>query len=560
MAVVGIMAGLCFFTSFSVSPAEARRRHHHSYHHAYHHHRHHHPHRHLARSGSRLRHIKPGAALPSQFAALIVDGNTGRELYGRDENALRHPASLTKVMTLYLLFEQLEKGRLHLDSRIPISAHAAAQPPTKIGLRPGRTIRVEDAIKAIVTQSANDIAVAVAEAIGGSESNFAEMMTRQAHALGMSRTHYANASGLPNDEQLTTAHDLAILGRDIQRRFPRYYHYFSTRGFDYHGVHYHNHNHLLGRVEGIDGIKTGYTRASGFNLLTSVKRDGHFIIGVVLGGRSWRSRDRIMDNLIEAYVDKGSTHRQTNMVAEMRDERRYDIRNKSNDRSESAPVESMALVRQPSKPVPLSDTRRIDAERAADIRPPATIARPRPAFVSATPKPVALADQTATIPPEPRDARHASFDGSTERPTTSTATPTSLRWVVGAQPARVRQTKVREAKVQEADVKVAEAESPRRKADATEITVVSGRPAVARRGWMIQIGATDDRAQASELLARAKAHGPQSLHRAKPFTEKIQKGSETFYRARFAGLAAGTAEAACKSLKRSGFACFATKN
>ncbi len=246
---------------------------------------HHQHHRHL-RSGFHLRHMRPGAAHTAQFAALVVDGNTGRELYGRDENALRHPASITKVMTLYLLFEQLQKGRLHLDSRIPISAHAARQAPTKLGLRPGQTISVEDAIKAIVTQSANDIAVAVAEAIGGSEENFAEMMTRKAHALGMSRTHYANASGLPNDEQITTAHDLAILGRAVQERFPRYYHYFSTRSFTFHGIAYHNHNHLLGRVEGMDGIKTGYTRASGFNLLTSVKRDGHFIIAVVLGGAS----------------------------------------------------------------------------------------------------------------------------------------------------------------------------------------------------------------------------------------------------------------------------------
>lgn len=535
MAVVGIMAGLCFFTSFSVSPAEAWRRHHH----AYHHHRHHPAHPHHARTNARLRPIKSGAVIQSKFAALVVDGNTGRELYGRNENALRHPASLTKVMTLYLLFTQLEKGRLHLDSRIPISAHAAVQPPTKIGLRPGQTISVQHAIQAIVTQSANDIAVAVAEAIGGSESNFSAMMTRQAHALGMSRTHYANASGLPNDEQLTTAHDLAILGRDIQRRFPQYYHYFSLRSFHFRGITYHNHNHLLGRVEGIDGIKTGYTRASGFNLLTSVKHDGHFIIGVVLGGRTWRSRDRIMDNLIEAHIDDAATRRAA--------------RSETDSSDEVASVNAPASVPRPPKPVPLSEVARGIQERVAVPLPPAPIDQPRPAFVSAAPKPMPLGNHADYAPRDTAGSHY--FDGSTERPTTSTATPTILRWVVGPRPAQLRQ-----AKVQEADVKVAEAESPRRKAGATEITVVSGRPAVARRGWMIQIGATDDRAQASELLARAKAHGPQSLHRAKPFTEKIQKGSETFYRARFAGLAAGAAEAACKSLKRSGFACFATKN
>ncbi len=228
----------------------------------------------------------------------------------------RHPASITKVMTLYLLFEALEKGRIHLDSEIRISAHASAQAPTKLGLHPGQSIRVEDAIKAVVTQSANDAAVAIAEALGGSESHFAEMMTRKAHALGMADTTYVNASGLPDDDQITTAHDLALLGRDIEERFPHYYRYFSTRSFSYRGIAYRNHNHLLGHVDGMDGIKTGYTRSSGFNLLSSVKRDGHFIIAVVLGGASSSSRDRIMDDLIEAHIDDGSTHRGATAVAD----------------------------------------------------------------------------------------------------------------------------------------------------------------------------------------------------------------------------------------------------
>ena len=165
----------------------------------------------------------------------MVDSNSGRVLYAQNENELRHPASITKVMTLYLLFKELDKGRLHLNSRLTVSTHAAAQAPTKLGLRPGQTIDVDDAIKAIVTRSANDMAVAIAEAIGGSEENFCAMMTREAHSLGMTHTHYADASGLPNDAQITTAADLAILGRAIQERFPRYYHYFSLQEFAYHG-------------------------------------------------------------------------------------------------------------------------------------------------------------------------------------------------------------------------------------------------------------------------------------------------------------------------------------
>src|SRR3984893_16311888 len=251
----------------------------------------------------------------SNIAAIVVDGNSGRTLYARNENELRFPASITKVMTLYLLFEQLEQERLRLDSDIRVSAYAAAQKPTKLGLHPGETIRVDDAIKAVVTRSANDIAVAIAETIGGDEERFAGLMTLKANALGMNSTHFANASGLPNGEQVTTAHDLAILGRAIQERFPRHYRYFATHAFYYDGATIVNHNHLLDRVEGMDGIKTGYTRASGFNLLTSVKRNGHYIVAVVLGGPSARARDKIMADLIEDQIENGATVRTASSIS-----------------------------------------------------------------------------------------------------------------------------------------------------------------------------------------------------------------------------------------------------
>ena len=236
------------------------------------------------------------------YAEMVVDITTGKTLYQVNPDAPRHPASITKVMTLYMLFEQLESGKLTLNSRLNVSANAQRQAPSKLGLLAGETISVEDAIKALVTKSANDAAVVVAENLGGTEANFAVLMTKKARALGMLRTVYANASGLPNSRQTTTARDLVKLGKAIQDRFPRYYGYFSTESFTYEGAVIGNHNKLLGRVEGVDGIKTGYTNRSGFNLLTSVKDNDRRIIAVILGGRSGASRDRRMEALIDGYL------------------------------------------------------------------------------------------------------------------------------------------------------------------------------------------------------------------------------------------------------------------
>src|SRR6195952_4631003 len=250
------------------------------------------------------------------FSSIIVDGNSGATLSANNPDASRHPASLTKIMTLYLLFERLDAGSLKLDSEMQVSEHASEQAPTKLGLRPGQTIKVEDAIKGLVTRSANDAAVVIAEAIGGEEDDFAKMMTRKARALGMTRTVYRNASGLPDDDQVTTARDQATLGRAIQDRFPRYYRYFSTSVFNYHGQSIRNHNRLLGNVEGVDGIKTGYTRASGFNLVTSMRRGNRHLVGVVLGGRSGGSRDAIMRNLLAENLEKGATKRTVAAITE----------------------------------------------------------------------------------------------------------------------------------------------------------------------------------------------------------------------------------------------------
>src|SRR6476661_4217674 len=215
------------------------------------------------------------------YAAIVIDDKSGQVLHEDHADEPRHPASLTKIMTLYLLFEQLEAGTVKLDTPFSISTQAAIQNPTKLGLRANQTIKVEDAIKGLVTKSANDAAVVIAEALGGSEEEFARAMTRKARALGMKNTTYRNANGLPNDEQITSARDQALLGIAIQERFPKFYRYFSTQSFVYRGNAMRNHNHLLGKVEGVDGIKTGFTRDSGFNLTTSVKRGPRAIVAVV---------------------------------------------------------------------------------------------------------------------------------------------------------------------------------------------------------------------------------------------------------------------------------------
>ena len=219
-------------------------------------------------------------------------------------------------MTLYLLFEQLEAGKLSLDTELPISTRAALQNPTKLGLKANQTIKVEDAIKGLVTKSANDAAVVVAEALGGSEEEFAKLMTAKAGALGMLGTTYVNASGLPAEAQITTARDQAILGRAIQHRFPVHYQYFATPSFRYKGAEMRNHNNLLGQVKGVDGIKTGYTEASGYNLTSSVRRDEKHIVAVVLGGTSNGARDARMRQLIEAHISQASTQRTAPIIVE----------------------------------------------------------------------------------------------------------------------------------------------------------------------------------------------------------------------------------------------------
>jgi D-alanyl-D-alanine carboxypeptidase len=234
----------------------------------------------------------------SKYAAYVIHADTGDVLFDRYSTARRYPASLTKMMTLYLLFEELDAGELTLQSKLKVSARAAGQPPSKLGLKAGSTISVETAIEALVVKSANDVAAVVAEHISGSEWRFAKKMTAKARSLGMSRTRFRNASGLPNSKQVTTARDMAVLGQRVLQDFPQYYHYFSAKSFTWGGRTYASHNRLVKTYSGADGIKTGYTRRSGFNLVTTAVNGDNRLIGVVLGGRTSRSRDKHMRDIL----------------------------------------------------------------------------------------------------------------------------------------------------------------------------------------------------------------------------------------------------------------------
>ena len=255
------------------------------------------------------------AAANPKYASFVIDANTGKTLYSRHADAPRYPASLTKMMTLYMLFEAMHQGKVSKSTRIMFSPHAASMQPSKLGIPAGKSISAETAIYALVTKSANDVAAAVAEHLGGTESHFAEMMTAKAHALGMSRTTFRNASGLPNSRQTTTARDMATLGIALQEHFPEEFKYFSTPSFKFGRTHLRNHNRLLGNVRGVDGIKTGYTRASGFNLVSSVHLNGRSIVAVVMGGKTGASRDAHMKELLAANVNKGSKHKRGMLVA-----------------------------------------------------------------------------------------------------------------------------------------------------------------------------------------------------------------------------------------------------
>ena len=499
-------------------------------------------HVHLARHSTHIHHSQAsGGGYAPPTASIVVDGNTGAVLEESNPDAPRHPASLTKVMTLYLLFERLDAGTLRLDTPLTVSAHAAAQAPTKLGLKPGQTISVEDAIKGIVTRSANDAAVVIAENLAGSEEAFARLMTQKARELGMSRTTYVNASGLPDDEQITTARDQALLGRDIQDRFPRYYRFFSTTAFVFRGQTIRGHNHLLGSVPGVDGIKTGFTNASGFNLMTSLHRDGRYLVGVVLGGRSAFERDAHMRSLIETNIQLASARRTAPIIA---------ARTMPMSVAASPPYGAVKAM-QFAKTAPSAR-----GERAASVS----------------------ADQRTVVgssdPIRPLIVKTVTYHTVTVRSPAAKSTPVLVPATSAAQlaaitpplqmrplPPQAAPTVVAAASPAPAVVKTAAAApAPSQGYELASASTTVMPAQHVHNGWVIQIGAFGGEDEAREHLTEAQAKLHELLAGADPFTERVQKGDTTFYRARFAGFDKSTAEAACRQLKRSDFACMAIKD
>lgn len=499
------------------------------------------------------------------YAAIVVDGNSGRVLHATNSDSLRHPASITKVMTLYLLFEQLEAGKLRLDSALPVSSYASRQAPSKLELKPGQSITVEDAIKALVTKSANDVAVVVAEAIGGSEEDFARLMTRKARALGMTQTVYANASGLPNDEQVTTARDQALLGRAIQDRFPRFYRYFATSSFYFRGHAIRNHNRLLGRVAGVDGIKTGYVHKSGFNLVTSVHRGNRYLVAVVMGGSSAGSRDARMRSLIDEYIEQCATERTAARILE-------------NPLPAAQPKPVSVPVAAPAVPQGGPSAHTVDPTRAdATSTEAIPRSRPAPAPVAAAARPIpGSAEPIAAIPVKTLTVRAGAVSSAAMAALSvaaAGAAPVAPAALTPPPPAATQYQTAAVSSVPAVGPAPSRSPSPAPAAPATAKNTAPAEQATtqstllssaqknhARSGWMIQIGAFPDENEARERLQAAQSLARTILANADAFTERVVKGQETLFRARFAGLDENGAEAACRYFKRNKIACFAVKN
>ncbi|WP_323761406.1 D-alanyl-D-alanine carboxypeptidase [Maricaulis sp.] len=316
----------------------------------------------------------PAHANNSRYAAFVVEENSGVVLHSRRSEAERYPASLTKMMTLYMLFEALEMGEIGLNDPIRISANAANASPSRLGLSAGSTISAENAIRALVVKSANDVAVAVGERLGGGESRFGELMTARAAGIGLTNTTFRNASGLPNSRQTTTARDMARLAIALHRDFPQYFDYFNEESFRYNGRTYRNHNSLVGRVRGVDGLKTGYIRASGFNVVVSAERDDHRLITVIMGGPSAAARDAHAEELIEAAFATLEQRQDTRLFAALSSPRINPVRQQDLIALDvaalhlSEPVEMGSADQPPALQIVLADEDEMRVDTLAPVR------------------------------------------------------------------------------------------------------------------------------------------------------------------------------------------------
>ncbi len=481
-----------------------------------------------------------------KYAAIVEDANTGEVLYTMRADALRHPASITKIMTLYLTFEALSTGRLRMGDVITISPHAYSMMPSKVSTHAGEQLTVAEAIPAMTVHSANDVAVAMAERLSGSEGQFARLMTARARELGMTSTTFVNASGLPPDgEQITTARDMAILSRAVMRDYPQYYQFFGLKSFTYRGKLLMNHNHLVAKMPGVDGMKTGYTSLAGFNLVASGVRDGHRLITVVLGGPSVAARDENVEELLDAgfTVLKGRAFGQRMRLASL-----IASPDDMSGPVTRAPVE-MGSADQPNLQVEVQpQLRTLPTMEAARSLTAAPVAEPAPQLAEAAP----VADCAS--------ARHGS------RRRRHTAEACSAPGVATATAPQLRRAETRTADTEVGETEQAAAAKPcashHRHHHATACEAADQTAAAEQRGngrtakaeaakgddggYMIQVGAYKNHALAASQIEKVS-----------PLVSGAGKVEEAGgnYRARFRGLSQKQAEAACHVLSAKGQAC-----
>ena len=460
-----------------------------------------------------------------KYAAVVVDANTGEVLYARRADEPRYPASITKIMTLYLTFEALATGRLSVNDRIPVSAHAAHQNPSKLGIRPGGSLTVDQAIKAIAVLSANDIAVAVAEKIGGNEPKFAELMTLRAKELGMDRTHFANANGLPDPRQISTARDIAILSRAIMRDYPQYYSYFGVKEFQFEGREITNHNHLLGKVDGVDGLKTGYTSAAGFNLAASAKRNGKRLIAVVLGGSSTAARDENVEDLINGGFEVFSRRAQGQNIT---------LASTLHEPADSAagpvqrPPSEMGSGEQSGLKIVLSDH-----------------TGPTPLTLATLPPSLSRPDATAPADAPPGAgtaaargvAQAACFKGRGHHRHRVTCAGVAT---AKASPPCIRSRHGHHAKA-----------CPAVRTDTAQNKSDAAQPAVSSGAYQIQVGVFSTPTEAKAHMASLRGR----FHKVLTAAPQVEKAGHGKYRARFAGFDHDDARQACHTLVSKGVHC-----
>lgn len=509
------------------------------------------------------------ANVPRAYAGIVVDAKTGDTLYSYAADAARYPASVTKVMTLYMLFRELKAGRMTLNTKLNVSSHAAAAVPTKLYVRSGSTIRVEDAIKALVTLSANDVARVIAENIGGSESKFAEMMTAAARGMGMNRTTYANASGLPDRRQVTTVRDQAKLGMAVFQHYPEYYHYFQLRSFTYKGKTYGNHNRLLGS-NGVDGLKTGYINASGYNLLTAARANNRHIVVVGFGFSSGGARNAKVLELVKKYIGRG---------------RRGDYWRQAMiprpSGSISAPGNPFAIAAdQPVTPMPLPSWRTTTPANVLQATPIAVasiapIEAPTP-LQSEAPlplvAPVAVAARPIEVAPAPTQAPTplappVDLMAPTQNVVASVAPVAQQRplEVVGNWLSDNFQADNPQQGVLGYLPVGGNAPVPPGNVGQTVDLMSSGsigqqQVATGANGWVVQVGATPSQESAQQLIQQANTRLG-ALQDYRPYVEQFQNVGQVFYRARFSGFATrDQAVAMCNLVQQSNMSCLAVQS